>query len=112
MNREEAELTADEQTAFNNVVKRFPGTVGPLEPHTPESRRHYEDLLVGQSRLAVLAERSLLEEADAVLAEDAIPHGMEGRLFDGISFSEEAVQAGPAPCGAMGSEASGRRASR
>ena len=100
MSPEEAALTAEEQAAFDSVVKWFPGTtVGPLDPHTSERRRNYIDVLAEQSTLAILAERSLLEEADAVLAEDAVPRGMEGRLFDGISFSEEASQAGPAVWG-------------
>ena len=71
VNAEEAALTATEQAALDNVVRWFPGTtVGSPEPHTSESRRHYQDMLAEQTQLAVLAERSLLEEADAVLRDD------------------------------------------
>jgi replicative DNA helicase len=41
----------------------------------------------------------LLAEADEVLAEDAVPAGMAGRLFDGLAFGEQVSKAGPAVWG-------------
>jgi replicative DNA helicase len=41
----------------------------------------------------------LLAEVDEVLAEDGIPTGMAGRLFDGLAFGEEVSKAGPAVWG-------------
>lgn len=91
---EEEALTTADQAALDNVISWFPrAKVGPLEPHTPETRRHYDELLATQT--AAIPPRGLLVEADEVLAEDAVPPGMSGRLFDGIAFAEEASNAGP-----------------
>lgn len=62
----ETELTAAEEAAFENVVRWFPGTtVGGLEPHTPETRRHYEKLVAEQTAQPILQEADeVLDEAD------------------------------------------------
>ena len=66
---EEEALTTADQAALDNVTSWFLGTkVGPLEPHTPETRRHYEELLAKQTRLAD-AELTILKEAGEVLDE-------------------------------------------
>jgi hypothetical protein len=66
----ENEFTPEEQAAFDNVVKWFPGTkTEALEPHTPESRRRFKELVDAQT--AAFERRGILEEADEVLAEDA-----------------------------------------
>jgi hypothetical protein len=98
MSAEEAELTEAERAAFDDMAKWFPGTTrkrhahgtspGPLEPHVPESRQHYEELLVEQTKLARDAEPSILEKADAVLGESdgfrLVPLDLAGLLADGI----------------------------
>jgi hypothetical protein len=58
------------QAAFDKVVKWFPeAKAGPLEPHTAETRARYEELLA--SLTAIVEQRqTVLEEADAVLADD------------------------------------------
>jgi hypothetical protein len=73
VNGPEVELTAEEQAAFDRVVSMFPGAnVGPLEPRTQESWRHYEELLAEQSALHGEEATTILEEADAALAEDEV----------------------------------------
>jgi hypothetical protein len=70
VNAQEAEITTAEQAALDRVVSMFPRTkVGRLEPHTPETRKHYEELLVEQTRLAEEAKPTILEEAGEVLDE-------------------------------------------
>lgn len=94
MSDEETALTAQEQAAFDRLLAAFPDAeVGPLETHTDASRSRYEELLSEQTALA--QRRTLLAEADEILAEDAVPAGMAGRLFDGIAFAEDSSNAGP-----------------
>lgn len=69
MTAEEAGLSAEEQAAFDRIQAWFPGTtLGGLEPHTDETRRLHQELLAEQTVLA--QQRTLLQEADEVLAED------------------------------------------
>jgi hypothetical protein len=71
VNAQEAEITTAEQAALDNVISWFPrAKVRPLEPHSPETRRHYEELLAKQTRLAEEAKPTILGEADQALAED------------------------------------------
>ena len=64
MNGDESALTAEEQAAFDRLRTTFrTEEVGPSEPHTDQSRAHYERLFAVQTESA----KTLLEEADEVL---------------------------------------------
>jgi hypothetical protein len=85
----EAALTTAEQTAFDRIRAAFPDVeLGELEPHTPETQARYKEILAEQTMLV----QTVLEEADAVLAEDdgfrLVPLDLPRLFADGIPETE------------------------
>jgi replicative DNA helicase len=81
---EEKALTAEDQAAFDRVIAMFPAArVGHPEPHTPESQRHYEEILAEQTRAT---------GGPTILETDS-------RMVDGLAFVLDALGDTPAVWG-------------